>query len=395
MTQGLIFKINSLRKRAERFQSLVMKNEDIFKEDITELLEKEVRYQIRNGEIVIIEVKGKPRTGKSTAGIIITKDWIDDELKKSGRKSKDLKFGMRNIARDEQEYSTKMRNEKLMNDVILTDEQNELEKGGENATTEQQVRSVFSDVQAGRYVHRVSVSPSEVIDGNSDIWIETVGVDSKLMLTHCRVYYRINTAQTEFWQPIGYINIHVGDLINSWEKKVKKIFLKTKRSEKDKKFIEKWSKNDFYVLYMVKKYQKMDLITKYNILRPRELPYAKVILKVIAQLKGMTQFMILDTSMIQSYTEIAMREEGLVGSIIGKRRTAERAKAIIDIYKGIYKNRKKEELELNKKENAGRKKEIKIIYSQVYDILQEGIDKQIKEYELYIRVHEEYLTDVK
>ena len=76
-----------------------------------------------------------------------------------------------------------------MNDIILTDEQNELEKGGENATTEQQLRSVFSDVQAGRYIHRISVSPDEIIDGNSDIWVETIGIDEEKMITHCRVYY--------------------------------------------------------------------------------------------------------------------------------------------------------------------------------------------------------------
>ena len=59
-----IFNINTLRKKAEKYASEVRTNEEIFKEDITKLLENEVRYQIRNEEIVIIEVKGKPRTSK-------------------------------------------------------------------------------------------------------------------------------------------------------------------------------------------------------------------------------------------------------------------------------------------------------------------------------------------
>jgi len=74
MSSPTTFKINTLRKRAERFAGEVKSNEDIFKEDISRLLEAEIRYQVRNGEIVIIEVKGKPRTGKSTAGLVIAAD---------------------------------------------------------------------------------------------------------------------------------------------------------------------------------------------------------------------------------------------------------------------------------------------------------------------------------
>lgn len=396
MIAPAVFQINTLRKRAERFASETTSNDEIFRMDITNLLEKEIRYQVKNGEIVIIEVKGKPRTGKSTVGLVIGEDWIDDELKSCGKKEKSLKFGMRNVARDEQEYSEKMSNGTLMNDVILTDEQNELEKGGENATTEQQLKSVFSDVQAGRYVHRVSVSPEQVIDDNSDIWIETVGIDSRTMITHCRVYYRINNAQTKFWQPIGYINVSVRRLIKNWEEKVKKVFLRTKKSDKEEKFISDWSRKDFYVLYMIKKYQKMELITRYNILRPRDLPFAKVILEVVKDLKAMTEYMTLDVDLVKNYVEMGIRKNNLRASIIGKKLVTDRANGILKVYRSYHRAKKQEKAEIARAEDKGGDiKQIVKRYKEIYSTMEKVISKQLEEFELYVGVYNEYLKDVK
>ncbi len=392
---SLIFKINSLRKLAEKYAGEIKANEEIFKEDVTELLEKEIRYQIRNGEIVIAEIKGKPRTGKSTVGIVIAKDWIDDELKVCKKKERGVEFGMRNIARDEQEYSEKMSEGDLMNDVILTDEQNELEKGGENATTEQQLKSVFSDVQAGRYIHRVSVSPEQVIDYNSDIWIETVGIDSRLMITHCRVYYRINNAQTRFWQPIGYANIYVGELIKNWEKNIKEMFLKTRKTEKDINVIKGWGKKDFYCLYMIKKYQKMELITKYNILRPRDLPFAKVIIEVIESLKDMTKYMPVDVDLVKNYVEMGIRKHKLRASIIGKKLVTDRANGVIKVFRAWHRMERQERSLLEDLETKGEKERVRKQYEKIYEGFEDVIKKQMDEFNLYVRVYREYLEDIK
>ena len=124
-----IFQINSLRKIAEKYSKEIGKEEEIAKEDRASLLEAEIRYQVRNGEIVIVEIHAKPRLGKSTVGTNIAMTWIDDELKRCSKKNKELEFGMRNIARDDQEYSKMMRNPDLMNDIIVIDENNELEQG--------------------------------------------------------------------------------------------------------------------------------------------------------------------------------------------------------------------------------------------------------------------------
>lgn len=87
-----IFKINSLRKLAEQYSQEMTLNSDIWKVDVSNLIEAEVRFQIRNGEIVLIGVHSKPRLGKSTLGITVGECWIDDELKNCGKKDKRIKF---------------------------------------------------------------------------------------------------------------------------------------------------------------------------------------------------------------------------------------------------------------------------------------------------------------
>lgn len=388
-----VFKINTLRKMAEKYASETRTSDEIFKEDVSEILDKETKFQIENGEIVIEEVKGKPRTGKSTVGIERAM-FIDKVLKDCGKKDKKKKFGMRNIARDDQEYSVLMSNPNLMNDVILTDEQNELEKGGENATTEQQLKDVYSDVQAGRYIHRVSCSPEKEIDCNSDILLETVGIDSKEMITHVRVYYRISNAQTKYWQPVGYANISVKELISNWENNVKKVFFKEKKTAKDKEFIKKQEKEDFYVEYMIKKYEKMDLLLVHKILRPRELRYAEAVLNVVNALSGLTKVMTMDDKVIKNYMEIEFKKLGLAFSIVGIKLSSDRASGIIGTYRSYWRTEGKKHAIINELKERGdtekRIKEIEKGYDENLRDLQKLIDVQIAELKRYMEINRKY-----
>ena len=388
------FKINTLRKIAEQYASETRTSDEIFKQDVTKTLEGEIRYQIRNGEIVICEVKGKPRTGKSTVAIYVSRDWIDDELKRCGKKDKKKEFSMMNIARDDQEYSVLMSNPDLMNDVILTDEQNELEQGGENASTEQQLKDVYSDVQAGRYIHRVSCSPEKEIDSNSDILLETVGFDKDKMITHTRVYYRINNAQNKYWQPIGYANICVKELIQNWEKNVKATFLKGEKTEKDKKFIKEESKRDFYVEYMIKKYEKMDLLLKHKIMRPRELRYAEAMLNVVKRFSGLTKVMPIDDKVIKNYLEIEFRKLGIAFSIVGIKLSADRVCGVINLYRSYWRTEGKKSKVLKELGGKGEQDERKKIIEKEYDKLLEELKVAIKtqeeELERYVDLNKRY-----
>ena len=138
---------------------------------------KEIEEEIKNDEIINIQILGKPRMTKTTVAIHIGQQ-IFNLLIKHGKRT-DGKFGMENIARDKQEYSKIMTKEGTFATVIVTDESNELEETGENVTIEKALNNVFSNVQAGRYVHRASCSPREVIDPNADIILEVISADRK------------------------------------------------------------------------------------------------------------------------------------------------------------------------------------------------------------------------
>ena len=151
------------------------------------------------------------RLGKSTAGFAIGKEILNLLIKYKYQKE-NTKFGLKNIARDQQEYSRFMRNPETSHTVIVTDETNELENTGENVTVEKALQEVFSCVQAGRYVHRVCCSQKEVVDPNADIMLVITSIDKERRITHCKLYYRYYEGGQEFTQLVGYVDLYVRDI---------------------------------------------------------------------------------------------------------------------------------------------------------------------------------------
>jgi hypothetical protein len=228
------WKGNILRLYAEEFALNLIKEDDIIKNDMTYKFGKELLRQIKQREIIKMQINAKPRLGKSTQAIMIGM-WVHEMIKEFYPKQWSGKeFGMKNIARDDQEYVKKMRDPKLMFDVIVVDESNALEQGGENATVEQQQKEVFSDVQAGRYVHTIYVCPEGDMDKNSDIKLEIRNKQNGII--HNYLYYKMKGV----WYFIGFVDIKVDKLIENWVKKVEKrfySFLKFGREEDQKFFM--------------------------------------------------------------------------------------------------------------------------------------------------------------
>ena len=150
--------------------------------DMTDEFWNEIEEEIKADELVDININAKVRIGKSTVGIHIGKKVFYLLLKHAKRK--EGSFGINNIARDEQEYSKMMRDPKTGFTVIVTDEINALDSTGENTTVEQALNSNWSNVQAGRYVHRICCSPKGVTDENADIFLEVIAVDKVNKITH-------------------------------------------------------------------------------------------------------------------------------------------------------------------------------------------------------------------
>jgi len=331
------FKTNSFYYYANEYRKNITEEEEIEKIDMTDVFYREVELMIKENELINIQINGRVRLGKSTEAIQIGLH-IFELLKKAGMRSKKDKFSIKNIARDDQEYSKIMRMEDTRFTVIVTDESNELEKGGENSSVEQQLQRVFSDVQAGRYVHRVSCAPKDIIDQNADIILEIVSVDKVKKVSHNKLYYRLAYGGSECIQLLGYVNIYVGDLINNWENKVKKVYFKARKDKKDEKIINYWLKKDFYVQYMMKKYEKMELITKEGIFRPRILDYAESMIEVIEKLKPLTRMTnIINQNIVRNYVKITSRKYKIPLSIIGEELASREIFALLDLYKGFHK----------------------------------------------------------
>lgn len=324
--------VNTFYKYALEYIEKAVPDEEIRKIDMTELFWKEIEKEIESEELVSININAKVRMSKSTTALRIGQEIYGMIAKKYGR---DDKFGMKNIARDQQEYSKIMRDPNTCFTLIVTDEMNDLELTGENVSIERAMNNVFSDVHAGRYVHRICCSPKEVGDNNADVFLEIVAVDKKRKITHANLFYKLYKGGGEIVQLIGHIEIYVGDLIKEWEK-IKTIFLKKERTAEEQRKIDNAMKRDFYVEYMVKKYEKMEMITKEGILRPRELEYAGVVLKVVEELRSLAKLGVLNKETIQSYVKKCCREEKVPTSIIGEELMSRRAIGILSLWKTYF-----------------------------------------------------------
>lgn len=106
----LIFKTNIFREYSQRYMEHATSDEEIRKIDMTEEFWREINEEIKNDELVDININAKVRIGKSTVGIYLGKEIFKLLIKH--KKRDEGKFGINNIARDQQEYSKFMRDDK-------------------------------------------------------------------------------------------------------------------------------------------------------------------------------------------------------------------------------------------------------------------------------------------
>lgn len=332
------FETNTLYHYANEYRKNITDENEIEKIDMTAILEAEEEEMIKRGEIIIENVNAKMRLGKSTLADARALR-IFELLKKYKKQPKNAVFGMKNIARDDQEFSKMMRDPKLGNTVIVTDESNELEQTGENVTVENALKRVFSDVQAGRYVHRVCCSPKETIDPNADILLSVIAVDHVKKVTRAKLYYRFYEGGQEFIQLLGFVDTYVGHIIGNWLK-IKELFFKFDKTEQEKALIERYRQEDWYVEYMIKKYEKMRLITDEGIFKPRILDYAEVILRVVKRLKPLTKMTsAINIRIVRNFIKMEFRKDKIPTSIVGISLATDETQGVLDLWISYWKMR--------------------------------------------------------
>ena len=126
------YKTNKFYFYAQKYAENLTRDSEIRNLDMTSEFWKEIEAEIKNDELVNININAKVRMSKSTSGIAIGAQIFN--LLKKHKKRKDGEYGINNIARDEQEYSKLMRDPNTAFTVIVTDEINEMENTGENVT---------------------------------------------------------------------------------------------------------------------------------------------------------------------------------------------------------------------------------------------------------------------
>lgn len=389
------YEANTLYALAEQYRKYPIPEEEIENNDMTALLDAEEDEMIKRGEIIIEQINAKMRLGKSTMGIKRGLN-IFKKLQRHGYRSRNSKFGMKNIARDDQEYSKLMRDPNLAQTCIVTDEGNELEGTGENVTVERALKKVFSDVQAGRYVHRINCAPRDTLDPNTDIILNVISINHKAKTTRAKLYYRYFEGGIEYTQLLGYVDTYVGDIIKRWEE-IKKVFYKTKKTEKDKEIIEQARKEDFYVEYMIKKYEKMELITKEGIFKPRILDYAEAIANAINELQDLTKIpSVLNKDLVKNQVKIEFRNLKIPTSIVGDQLATNEAYGLLKLYESYYKINRDINKINDRRTNPKSKINLTTAQEQIDELtkikatLIKSIEAQKTELERYISINKEY-----
>lgn len=354
---------NILQKIAEESVRYGIPIEETIKIDLSVTLLKELEREVKNGEIISLQINSKPRLGKSSLGIHLGM-FIHSLLIKYKMKPENSEFGIKNMARDQNEKIKKMRNPDLMYDVIVTDESNALEDTGENATVEKAQKDVFSDVQAGRYIHGIWICPEGTMDKNCDIKLEIRNKDKGLC--HTRVYYFMKSSYYYGWVLIGIADFDMSKLISNWLKIEKRFFSYLKdKNDADRKIVDYWSKKDFYIEYMCKKYEKMELMNREGILHARDLDYADIRKAVVDSLKPLAELPFISMQRlknnIKSKVENEFRKRKMPMSMLGRELEFERICGILEMYRSVvevkqqikvliikYQNGKIEESDYNK-----------------------------------------------
>lgn len=291
--------ISKLKYLAIKNNESVRTDEDIRQDDISDLVDQEIEDKIHNKELVNIQIIGQVTSGKSTLAIHYLL-----------KVAKLLKFTptINNIQGDQSEYLRKVRDPAIGNTCLMIDEWNQLGETGFNATTESALLTYYSDVQAQRYIHRISCAPRELVDPNADIVLEVLTTDRFKQSTTFLVYYRLVKASEERLQLCGRATVSVSDAI----------------------------KCDFHQAYRKKKFAKMDFIIQHGIRDVRELEYARIILAAYIDLKPLVVAMNVKNDLAASTIEKIRRENKEFFSILTSEDVIRKVVGLLSLDRTMY-----------------------------------------------------------
>jgi hypothetical protein len=279
------------------------REEDIIQRDITHEFYTFLEDKLDNKELINIAIKGEVSGSKSTSAIAIIYE-INSLIEKRDNKKIDM---FKSIFSDQTEFLRFINTEET-NLGIVIDEFSDLANTGMNATTESALFNYYSNVFAQKFIHRVSCSPSVILDINSNIILEYVGKNEKEKVSKFILRYKNVTRGFQEWT-LGCIYIDVSKILDT----------------------------NFYKRYRKKKFQRMELLDKHGVRDLRELEFADSILDVVDELKdfvadGNKQEL---SDMIQATISKVNREKKRIYSMIVSGEIGSRCRNILNLYSSI------------------------------------------------------------
>lgn len=333
-------------------------NEEIRKQDITEELGKELFLRRKRRNLINMQIRGEPTSGKSLIGYKFLK-MIHRNIYKRTPKTW-------HIAADQIDFIDKVKDLKVGETAIQIDEWNELSTTGYNSTTSQALLTQINEVQAQRYIHKISCSPQKTIDHTATIIIDVIEKDEEKKRTHCHVLYVLHYNGIRIEQLCGHININV------------------------KKEIE----NKVWKAYRKRKFDRMKLLLKHGIIDSRKKDDSEIILKVVEKLQGLAKTgETVTKDLIGNYIEIVQDKYTTI-SMLGEEKLKNTISAILSYFKNITKTKTK----IQATEKAIKKSETpeqKIYLKQIKRELENVKIDLIKGLEENLQKHENILNAVK
>lgn len=342
-------KISKLKKMALDNLESTRPDDEIRKDNVGELLEMEINDKLRYKENINSQIVGQTASGKSTLATQIALD-----INKKLNRKMDITY----ICFDQIEYLRKMKDPNLKNICLQIDEWNAMGETGYNATTEQSLITYYSDIQAQRYIHRISCSPSTVMDNNADIILEVLATNKDQKTTSFLVYYRIVRPHEIILQLCGHATKNVAEALNC----------------------------PFYQRYREKKFQKMDFLIRHGIKDVREIYYAKVILQVFMELQYTAKVINTNRDLISNFVEKIRRKEREFFSILTSEEIIRRSQGLLSIHRQMYL------LSLRAKtmENRNERPELIKEMNENFERLKNTRDTIINDYNELIAIGEKY-----
>ena len=268
--------INKLKYLAIEASDNLWTNEDLRKRNLTKDLPREIENILKAKELINIQIIGEVTSGKSISAYTLRK-MRNRILKKE--------ITIPRIKSDQTEFGEYIRecgdlpetnNKSPANACTQIDEWSELATTGAGATTEDAYLTWLSDVSAQKYYHRISCSPSTIVDNRANIVLEVIGKDVNTKTNRVLVNYRIIKPEGSYTQLIGYADIFVGEALQ----------------------------DKVYLQYREKKMARINLMNTHGIQNPRELEQAEIVLEIYNELKEYAK-----VGVSQSYLKLYLKEK--------------------------------------------------------------------------------------